>query len=193
MVLYISTILISMIIIAICDYYFYAPSLGFDFPYIIIGVTVSTVSIIIIDLIFALIVRRFLPAKWFSEKVKWFIAGKKERKFYDFIGIKKWKDKVIELGALSGFRKNKIAEPNSLEYIKRYIIEANFGIVVHIVDMIFGFLVIFIYPLRFWYCFGLPVSLVNVLLNLLPMFILRYNLPKLHRLYSFNLNKIEKV
>lgn len=192
MVLYISTILISMIIIAICDYCFYAPSLGLDILYIIIGVTVSTVSIIIIDLIFALIVRRFLPAKWFSENVTWFVAGKKERKFYDFIGIKKWKDKVIELGALSGFRKNKIAEPNGLEYIKRYIIEANFGIVVHIADIIFGFLVIFIYPLKFWYCFGLPVSLVNALLNLLPMFILRYNLPKLHKLYSFNLKKMKK-
>lgn len=189
MVLYIATILISMIIIAVIDYFLFAPFFGMDLPYIVAAVTLSTISVIIIDLIFALIVRRFLPPSWFSVDKKFYMAKKREKLFYEKIGIKKWKDKVIELGALSGFRKNKIAEPNSSEYIERYIIEANFGIMVHIADIIFGFLVVFIYPLKYWYCFGFPVALVNVVLNLLPLFILRYNLPKLHRLYAFNVKR----
>ncbi len=189
MVLYIVTILVCMIIIVIGDYFLFAQNLGLELWYIVLAVVVATISVIIVDLIFALIVRRFLPAKWFDVDKKWFVAGRKEKRFYEFIGIKKWKDKVIELGALSGFRKNKIAEPNNPEYIKRYIIEANFGIVVHVADIIFGFLIIFMFPLDQWYCFGFPVSIVNVVLNLLPMFILRYNLPKLHKLYSFTLKK----
>ncbi len=189
MVLYITTILLSMVIITLCDFFFYAENFGFDIWYIALAVTVSTISIIIVDLIFALIVRRFLPLKWFDENKKGYCAGKRERKFYEFLGIKKWKDKVIELGALSGFRKNKISEPNNPEYIKRYIIEANFGIMVHVADIIFGGLIVFIYPLEYWYCFALPVSLVNIVLNLLPMFILRYNLPKLHKLYAFVIKK----
>jgi hypothetical protein len=178
-----------MVIICVVDYFFFAQNLGIDLPYIIIAVIVSTISVIVIDLIFALIVRRFLPGRWFSADKKFYVAGRGEKKFYEKIGIKKWKDKVIELGALSGFRKNKILRPNSVEYIERYIIEANFGIVVHIADIIFGFLVLFVYPLKFWYCFGFPVAIVNAVLNLLPMFILRYNLPKLHKLYSFNKRK----
>lgn len=184
MVLYITTILISMALICVVDYFAFMSVYDLTLGYIILAVVISTVSIIIIDLIFALIVRRFLPYKWFSEDKKWYLATRRESRFYEKLGIKNWKDKVIELGALSGFRKNKISEPSNPIYIKRYIVEANFGIVVHIADIIFGFLVILIYPLQYWYFIGLPVALVNVVLNLLPMFILRYNLPKLHKLYA---------
>ena len=184
MVLYISVILFSMLVIVICNYFIYLPTYNFDLPYIVTAVVLSTILEIIIDLIFAFIVRRMLPSKWFSANKKYF-AGKRERKFYDKIFIKKWKDKVPDLGALSGFRKNKIAKPNDEEYLSRYIVEANYGIFVHVACMIFGFLVIFVYPLKFWHCFGLPVSLVNLVLNLLPIFVLRYNLPKLHKLLAF--------
>lgn len=189
MVLYVSIILISMVAIGTVDYFLFSQALCLDLPYIVVAVTFSTLSVIVIDLIFALIVRRFLPSHWFAVDKKRFAATDGELRFYEQIGIKKWKDKVIELGALSGFRKNRIAEPNSAEYIKRYIVEANFGIVVHIACILFGFLVIFIYPLKFWYCFGFPVAIVNAALNLLPLFILRYNLPKLHRLYAFNVKR----
>lgn len=184
MLLYISVILLSMLMIAICNYIIYSPIYCFDLPYIIVAVVLSTFIEIIIDLIFAFIVRRMLPSKWFSVDKKYF-AGNNERKFYDKLLIKKWKDKVPDLGALSGFCKNKIAKPNDEEYLSRYIVEANYGIFVHVACMLFGFLVIFVYPLKFWHCFGLPVALVNFVLNLLPIFVLRYNLPKLHKLLAF--------
>lgn len=189
MVLYVSTIIFSMIIIVILNYFLYLPIFEFRLSYIIIAVVVMTVCEILVDLLFALIVRRFLPSKWFSADKKCFMAKKWERKIYEKLGIKYWKDKVIELGALSGFRKNKILDPYSPEYVKRYIIEANYGIGVHVADIIFGALIVFIYPLKYWHCFALPVFLVNFVLNLLPIFILRYNLPKLHRLYWFSIKK----
>jgi len=42
-----------------------------------------------------------------------------------------------------------------------------------------GFLVIFILPFKYFIKIGLWVSIVNVILNILPTMILRYNIPKL--------------
>ena len=110
-------------------------------------------------------------------------------RFYEKIGIKKWKDKALELGAVTGFRKNKLYSPNNNEYVKRFILEANYGIMVHVYCIVFGFLVMLanlFYPFVY---VTLPIAIVNLVLNLLPIFILRYNLPKLHSLYKFNLRK----
>ena len=144
---------------------------------------------IIINGLFAGIVRWVLPKKWFTADKNYFSAGKNERKFYEKLGIKKWKDKVLELGCFTNFRKNKIADPKSVEYVERYILEANYGVVVHFVLMLISFLVIFIYPLEYWYCFGAPVAIVSIFLNALPLFILRYNLPKLYTLRKINLKR----
>ena len=163
-----------------------------ELTYIIVAVIISTVSVIIVDGIFSTIVRRCLPKKWFNVDKKGFSAKKQECRFYEKIGIKKWKDKVLELGMFTNFRKNKISEPSNNEYVSRYILEANYGIVCHVACVIFGFLIIFIYPLKYALCFGIPVAIVNAVLNLLPLFILRYNLPKLHTLYKFNARR-EKI
>lgn len=193
MVFYTLTILISMMVIGALDYFVAAPIFGFDLPFIVVAVVLSTATEIIIDLIFAFVVRWLLPAKWFSVDKKFFHARKGERKFYERIGIKRWKDSVLELGALSGFRKNKLASPNDISYVERFIVEANYGIIVHVAGIITGFAVIFLYPLKYWLCFGFPVAIVNLFLNALPIFILRYNLPKLHALYKFNVVRKERA
>ena len=150
-----------------------------------LAVTLTTIGAIVVDGIFATIVRWLLPKKWFTIDKKGFIAGKKECSFYEKIGIKKWKDLIIELGFFTNFRKNKIAEPNNNEYIERYITEANYGIIVHICCMIFGFLVILLYPSLYLFV-GIPVSVVNLVLNFMPVACLRYNLTKLHKIYRIN-------
>lgn len=193
MVFYITTILACMIVISVLNVIFSIPIYNFSVWYVILAVTISTLSEIVIDLIFALIVRRALPSKMFSVDKTWFLAKKGESKFYEKIGIKKWKDKVLELGSLSGFRKNHVLKPDDNEYVERYILEANYGVVVHIATIIFGFLVVFIYPLKYCLCFGVPVAIVNAVLNLLPLMVLRYNLPKLHTLRKFNLRRKQKM
>ena len=189
MFFYLTTIIVCMAIIC-------AFNIGFttlDPWYIILAVVINTVAVIVVDGIFATIVRWLLPKKWFSEDKLWFSESKKECSFYEKIGIKWWKDKVPELGMFTTTRKNKIAEPNNNEYVKGYIMEANYGVVVHIADVVFGFLIAFIYPLEFFVNFALGVALVNAVLNFLPIFILRYNLRKLHRLYSLNERKNKKL
>ncbi len=175
-----------MILIGVADFFIATPIFGFEWWYIILGVIVSTIAVIIVDGIFATLVRWAMPERWFSVERKRFSAGKKECKFYERLGIRKWKDKVLELGGFSGFHKDKLGNASDNEYVSRFIVEANYGIVVHIACIVFGFAIIFVFPLKYFLCFGIPVAFVNAVLNLLPLFILRYNLPKLHALYKFN-------
>ncbi len=185
MVLYLTVILISMAIICVANNFLSAPLFNFDLRYIIIAVVLLTISVIIVDGIFATIVRWLLPEKWFDVNKKIFKANKKECKFYEKIGIKRWKDKVLELGGFTKFHKNKLGESYDIEYVSKFIIESNYGIIVHVACIMFGYLIIFFYPLKYFLCFGVPIATVNAILNFLPLMILRYNLPKLHVLYAY--------
>ena len=182
---YILTIIIASAIIGAVNYIVNFAAFDFNAWNIVLCVSVSVVGAIAIDSVFATIVRWILPKKWFSVDKKRWAANRKECVFYEKIGIKKWKDKVIDLGAVTGFRKNKIAKPTSNEYIGRYIIEANYGVLVHIACIIFGYLACLIFPSK-WYAVGLFVGFVNMVLNGLALMTLRYNLPKLHTLYRIN-------
>ena len=167
-----------MAIISILNVFLGAATFGYT-PWQVIGlVCLSVVAEIVIDLILAGIVN-ILPNKWFSPDKKFFCVEKKERKFYEKLGIKKWKDKVLELGALGGFRKNKLKDSTDSEYLYRFLIESNKGIVTHILNIVLGALVIFCIPLKYWLVISIPVVVVNAFLGLLPIFILRYNIPKL--------------
>ncbi len=181
-------VLSASVFIGAMNCLFALPTFDGDVWRVVFSVAMSVIAAILIDGIFATIVRWILPKKWFSLDKKRFAAGRRERRFYERLGIKKWKDKVIELGCFTGFRKNRIAEPANNEYIGRYIIEANYGIVVHIACMFCGYLVCLLFPAH-WYSVGVPVGFVNMMLNLFPLMILRYNLPKLHSLYRFNLKR----
>ena len=190
MVLYLGTIIFNTILIIVINFFFYSPiKEQFSIVEFSLAVILLVVIEIIIDIIFATIVRWIMPEKFFSIDKLYFSASKKEMRFYEKIGIKKWKDKALELGAVTGFRKNKLYSPNDNEYVKRFILEANYGITVHVYCIVFGFLVMLanlFYPFIY---VTLPIAIVNLVLNLLPIFILRYNLPKLHSLYKFNLRK----
>lgn len=179
---YLIIILICMLLIMAFNIVFSSLSIG----YIVLAVTISTIGAIVIDGIFATIIRHFLPNKWFLYSNKKFDVSKKEQRFYEKLAIKKWKDKVIELGMFTNFRKNKVANPKENQYVERYIMECNYGVVVHIACIVVGFAVIFIYPLQYFYRFGLPVAIVNAVLNFLPYMILRYNVPKLQVLHKLN-------
>jgi hypothetical protein len=148
-------------------------------PMQVIGlVCFSVLCEIVIDLILAGVVEVF-PKKWVSPDCKIFQVSKKERRFYEKLGLKKWKDRVLELGILSGFRKNKVRDANSPEYLYRFLVESNKGILIHILNIVLGFLVIFCIPLKYWLVISIPVAVVNAFLGLLPVLILRYNIPKL--------------
>ena len=156
-----------------------------------ISLTVSTVCFtlgaVVLDGVSAFIIRR-LPAKWFDYKSSLFTVTKKERIFYKAIGVKSWRSLVLELGVFTSFSKKHFAAPGDPKYTERFLLESCYGIVIHIVGVFIGFILTALYPalsLRV----ALPVATVNAVLNLLPIFVLRYNLPKIKSIHERNLRR----
>ena len=182
MVLYLSIIFVAMTIIILCNIFFNPMVANFSPIWTILTVILAVVVEVIWNLAIEGIIH-IMPDKWFDENSH-FKTSEKERKFYDKIKVKKWKDKVWELGAVGGFSKRKMIDPNSAEYLRRFVIECNKGFVGHVATLPLSFLIM-LFPLpKYWLCIGLPVAIVSVFLNTLPAMILRYNLPKLQVAYK---------
>ena len=177
-----SVIVISMVIVGSLDIIIAAPIMGVSPWFFVFAIVVSVAYQFAIDGLFAFIVSK-LPNKWFENK-KFFNVSKKEQRFYEKLGIRSWKDKVWELGGLGGFSKSKIVDPKDPEYSKRFLIESYKGEIDHIIGMFVGFSVIFLFPLKFAFLVGVPVGIVNMVLNYMPVMILRYNTPKLEVLHK---------
>lgn len=172
----------SMILIGCMDIIFVAPSMSVSPWFFVVAVVVSTIFQVVVDGIFALLCNQ-IPTKWLKNK-KFFNVSKREQKFYEKLGIRAWKDKVLELGGMGGFSKSKIDDPNSPEYIERFLIESYKGEIDHIMGMIAGFSVVFILPLKYAWFVGVPIAIVNVAVNMMSTMILRYNTPKLKTLHK---------
>lgn len=187
--LYLIIILSAMFLIAVINIilnpYFY----NFQLWFILTAVVISTIAVILVSGFFATLIRHILPKRWFNIDGMKINVSEKEIHFYEKIGVKKWKDYVPELGVFTGFRKNKVSEPKNVKFVERYILEIHYGIYVHLVSVFASFTIIFIYPLKYCLFFGVPVAIVSVILHLMPLFILRYNLPKLKKIRGFLINK----
>ena len=138
----------------------------------------ATVSVICIDGILAAVCR-LLPRQILYSSKKIFRVSGGEKNFYEKIKIRKWKDKLPELGHLTGFRKNKLEDGKNLFYVERFILEAWYGEVVHFVGMFAGlFLLLFPFG-KTWTPIAVCVAVINAFLNLPFIFIQRYNTYKL--------------
>ena len=179
----------SVILVSSVDMIFVAPAMGVEPWFFVVAVLVSTVYQVAIDGLFAFLCNQ-IPAKWVKDK-KIFNVSKAEQRLYERLGIRAWKDKALELGGLGGFSKAKINDPNNPEYIERFLVESYKGEIDHIVGMIVGFTVIFIFPLKFAWFVGVPVAIVNAAINYMSVMILRYNTPKLKTLYKRASRNIE--
>ncbi len=146
---------------------------------------VAILGMIAINGIIAILCCKILPNKLFDAKHKIYRVSKKECKFYEKLGIKKWKDKTAEYGRLNNFKKDKITEPNNPEYIKRFILENNKGFLTHFISALLSFPAIFIMPVRFWLPMALPIAITSFILNIIPLMILRYNSPRLNTMLKF--------
>ncbi len=139
------------------------------------------------DALLALFIRRVLPGKWFNHKKAVFTVGAGEKKFYETIKIRKWKDKIPEWGRMTGFSKNEIARPQDNAYLEKYFLELCYGEVIHFVSAFAGFAVLcLLTPRALLFSLALPVAIINMLCNLPSYFILRYNSYKLEVLYKNN-------
>ena len=139
------------------------------------------------DALSALIIRRLTPKSWYTPERSVFAVSKGERNFYNKLKIKAWKDYVPELGGFTDFHKSSLVSVSDRDYLRRFITEANYGVIIHLANALLGFVITFI-PFcsspRIW----IPVFLVNFVLSLLPVFILRHTSYTLHRLFRRSIN-----
>lgn len=179
MILYLSIIIFANILIDVFGIWIFKVPLSWQ---LIVSYTMlCTVTCFVIDLLIALLIRS-LPEKLFNPNSKAFKIYDWEQKFYNFIGIKFYKDKIPDLG--KGFRKNKIYEPKNPDYLYKYMLECCYGEVIHLVSVPFAFFAMLVVPLKFFLQISLSVIIVNAILCLIPFFVLRYNRKKVKRIYD---------
>lgn len=181
MVLYIS--IISLAIILLFSISVLANITAYSVLSTLVLILGAVVAVIAVDGLFAYIVHK-MPESWFSIDKKFYSVSNGERKFYEKIQIKKWKDKILELGGLGGFSKKNIQSNPDKAYFERFLIESNKGVITHIIGAFAGFMIILFFPTNCILYITLPVSIINFFMNLPSLFILRYNTPKLMVCYK---------
>ncbi len=172
---YIRVIVVAVFIIAALNLTLFS-----SFWYALFCAVFATVAVIAIDGVTAFLIRR-LPERYFAPDSDLFRVGEKERRLYRKWKIKAWKDKVPELGCFTGFHKNKLENAHDRAYLARFLVESNYGVVIHIVNAVAGFLLVLLPELPL--TVALPVALVNFVLSMMPVAVLRYNTAPLRRLY----------
>ena len=174
MKMYLSIISFAMLVISAINIIFNTAS----WYSIIISVIVCTVLQFALDGSIALIINK-LPDKFFAVNNPLYKVSAAEKKLYKKLKVKNWKDKIWELGGLGGFSKKTLANPDSSEYIEKFIIECNKGVLTHRLSYPIGFLPMLFIKNICALTIALPVAIVNLFLNILPTLALRYNTPKL--------------
>ncbi|MBQ7046033.1 MAG: hypothetical protein IJN65_06035 [Clostridia bacterium] len=174
MKLYLTVIGIAMLIISAVNIIFGTAA----WYNVIILVVVCTALQFALDGLIAIIINK-LPDKHFGAQNPLYNVSEFEKTLYKKIKVRSWKDKVWELGGLGGFSKKNLAKPNSPEYIEKFIIECNKGVLTHRLSYPIGFLPMLFIPGVCAFSVALPVATVNLFLNILPTLVLRYNTPKL--------------
>ena len=183
-------------IILICSFAIYLPhaiinpwNVPNPWVYYLLAVAIYVIGEVILDGIIAFIIRR-LPEKWMNPRKGIIHASEKELAFLKAIKVESWKRFMPDLGMFTKFQKGKLSDPYNNEYIHKYIVEASYGVVIHYFSVPFGFLIFLlglIQPdnMTTW-SVGIPVVFVNSVLILLPALTLKYNIPRLLRIYDLN-------
>lgn len=163
-------LLISTIVALITKLHFFS---------VLLFTAIAIAAVVLIDALVATVCR-LLPPKCANHESKVYAVSAEEKKFYEKLKIRKWKDKIPEIGHFTGFRKNKIADPKSLEYVERFLLEICYGELGHFFSVFFGFLILLLFPITdIWFAIAIPVAVINGIMNLPSLFILRYNSYKL--------------
>lgn len=188
MKLYLSVIGVAMLLISAINIVFDTAS----WYNVIIAVVLCTAMQFALDGLIAIVINK-IPDKMFSVNNPLYKVSETEKKFYKKLKVRNWKDKVWELGGLGGFSKRNLTSPDSPEYIEKFIVECNKGVLTHRLSYPIGFLPMLFIPNVCAFSIALPVATVNLFLNILPTLALRYNTPKLHTMLKRMNRKSERV
>ena len=160
--------------------------------YVVVAVILCTALQFALDGLIAIVINK-LPDRLFGVDNPAYSVSEWEKRLYKKLKVRKWKDKVWELGGLGGFSKKNLKEPDSPEYIEKFIIECNKGVLTHRLSYPIGFLTMLTLCHPCSLTIALPISIVNIFLNVLPTLALRYNTPMLQAVLKRLKKKQEKM
>ena len=146
--------------------------------YAVVAVVFCVVLQIALDSVAALAVR-LTPDRLYPAESPHYRVRSWEKKLYLKLGVRVWKDHIPDLGGIGGFSKRKLRAPDDPAYIEKYVIECHKGVLTHRLCYPLGLLVMLTLPNLCALTIGLPVAIVNLILNALPTMALRYNTPML--------------
>lgn len=190
MVLYIILLVLSAVIPCVVNIIISPYTHNYEIWYCIVAPVAIFAIIFTLDAIIAAIIHKINP-KHFSYQKKCYTVSKKEKKFLEKIGIKKWKDKVPETGQVCNFKKDKLVSTD-VDYLEKFIVETCYAETIHIAMSLIGFLIFIIWPIKDFLYFTLPMSLFNFFINIPSILIQRYNRPRLVSLYKYSLRDVER-
>lgn len=154
-------------------------SIGTVFMYFFITVAFCG----IVSFLIMLIIHR-LPKKYFKPDLALFKTYKIEKRLYKIFKVKKWKDKVPELGKLEGFEKNKLKDPTNPRYLEEFLIDSCKSEAIHFLSAFLAIFIFFIVPKPFKILIALPVFIINFVCHIMPVIIQRYMRPRLLTIYE---------
>ncbi len=160
--------------------------IGEMFLYLLLAIAICGIVSVIVT-----ITTRVLPDKVFNPYRR-FKVYPKENRLYTKLKVKKWKDKIPELGKLGGFAKNHINEPNNPQYIFRFLTETCIAETLHFYSIILSGLVFLFIPNQYLFTISIPVFIINGTLHLLPVLLQRYIRPKFIKIYQHLIEKEEQ-
>ena len=136
---------------------------------------------------------RAFPPRFFNPFARRFQVNKRERRFLVRIGIRVWKDKIPEVGALLGYlSKKKVTARDDNDYLLHFMTETCYAEVMHLVCCFVGFLILIpalFFDHRYLFFLVLPVAVIHAILHFLPVLVQRYVRPFLLRTYLHNQKK----
>ena len=159
--------------------------------YAILGPLFVLAYVLVVLGICALGMRWLIPKSAWNFESKLFRVSKCEVKFYDRIGIRKWKSLVPEMGNTAGFPKRELKTLDT-DYLGRFLWETCYAEGLHFTVGVLGLTALFFVPVRDFY-FAVPIVLVNLILHLLPCFIQRYVRYKMLKVYEHQKRVAQKT
>lgn len=180
--LYFFTIFIAMAIIECISISVSLVSHSISLIYAIVAPFFVNVYVLVMLGIVTLLLRLFIPKKFWNCEKKLFKVKRKELSIYNKLKIKKWKDLVPEMGSTGGFPKRNI-ESLKPEYLWKFLQETCFAEFMHYIVGLLGFTVLFFMG-KESYFFTFPILIINLILHILPCLIQRYNRYRLKKIYD---------
>ena len=144
----------------------------------------------------AAIITRALPDRLFDPFLRRFAVRKWERRLLVRLGIRHWKDRIPETGALLGYLSKKtVADRKDNAYLLHFMTETCYAEVMHTACVFVGFLILLpalLLGSAYIFYIALPVAVIHAILHFLPVLVQRYVRPFLMHTYLHNKAKEEQ-